>query len=389
LKPWVVVAADFVKTGGMDRANYALAKRLAERGVETHLVGYTAADTLLAHDRIRFHRVPKLLNSYLAGEPLLDRCGRAWAARLGVGGGRVVVNGGNCAWNDVNWVHYVHAAAYSPLEGDPGRRSSQATPLLRRMKNRLQLRLALAREKRIVRQARLVIANSRKTATDLRDRLDIPPALVCCVYLGIDSELFHAATHEERARARFELDWPSERPLVLFVGGLGDHRKGFDTLFNAWRRLRADPSWDAELVVVGAGAEAASWRRRAADHDIMPSIRFLGSRNDVPRLLAACDVMVAPTRYESYGLAVQEALCCGLPSLVTRDAGIAEQYPPSLQQLLLNDPNDDVELAERLKRWRVQPALFRSELEALAAKLRSHTWDNMADEFISLVEEQQ
>lgn len=388
VKSCVLVAADFVKTGGMDRANYALAQSLAERGVETHLVGYNAASSLLADDRIIFHRVPKLLNSYLAAEPLLDRFGRTWAARVGTVGGRVIVNGGNCAWGDVNWVHYVHAA-YARLLADQAGASAHAARLLARVKNRIHLRLSLVREKRSVRRARLVIADSRKTARDLVQRLGISPSRIACVYYGIDNELFQPPAPDDRVRARLELGWPIERPVVLFVGALGDRRKGFDTLFNAWHRLCADPSWDAELAVVGAGAEMVDWRKRAADEGMTARVRFLGRRNDVPRLLAACDALVAPTRYEAYGLAVHEALCCGLPSFVTQGAGIAERYPPSLQQLLLKDPNDDAELAERLKAWRLRPAVYKSELTALAAKLRTRTWEDMADELIAIVEERQ
>ena len=49
----------------------------------------------------------------MLGDPLLDRAGRAVARRLAGEGARVVVNGGNCRWFDVTWVHYCHAA-YAP-----------------------------------------------------------------------------------------------------------------------------------------------------------------------------------------------------------------------------------------------------------------------------------
>ena len=107
---YALVSGDFVKTGGMDRANYALASYLARRGHPVHLVAHRADDDLMGQGPVAFHRVPKPLGSYLLAEPLLDRAGRRWAARVASAGGRVVVNGGNCAWGDVNWVHYVHAA---------------------------------------------------------------------------------------------------------------------------------------------------------------------------------------------------------------------------------------------------------------------------------------
>src|SRR4051794_13893520 len=92
--PFALVSGDFVKTGGMDRANHALAAHLLDRGQEVHLVAYRAAADLLEKPGAVFHRVPKPLNSYLLGHEVLSRYGRRLAARVAGVGGRVVVNGG-------------------------------------------------------------------------------------------------------------------------------------------------------------------------------------------------------------------------------------------------------------------------------------------------------
>src|SRR5262245_19050549 len=93
ITPYVLVSGDFVTTGGMDRANYALAAYLARRGTPVHLVTHRAAAELAALPAVRVHRVAKPAGSYLLGGLLLDRAGRRWAARAG---GRTVVNAGNC-----------------------------------------------------------------------------------------------------------------------------------------------------------------------------------------------------------------------------------------------------------------------------------------------------
>jgi len=109
--PRLIVTGDFVRTGGMDRANYALAHYLARRGHDVHLVAHGVDGNLLAAGRVTFHRVSKLARSYALSAPLLARAGRRVAREVAAeADGRVIVNGGNCAWGDVNWVHYVHAA---------------------------------------------------------------------------------------------------------------------------------------------------------------------------------------------------------------------------------------------------------------------------------------
>ena len=98
----------------------------------------------------------------------------------------------------------------------------------------------------------------------------------------------------------------------------------------------------------------------------------------MPDVLRAVDALVAPTRYEAYGLGVHEALCCGLPAFVSGSAGVAERYPPELADLLLPDPEDVGGLAERLRQWRDHSGAYLPALDRLSLQLRACTWDDMA-----------
>jgi glycosyltransferase involved in cell wall biosynthesis len=371
---YVLVSGDFVKTGGMDRANFALASYLVGRGHEVHLVSHRVDADLLGRPNAVFHRVPKPLNSYLLAEPFLSKYGLRQARRLAAKGARVVVNGGNCPWGDINWVHYVHAA-WSPRPG---------AGLLRRAKLAYSHRSALAAERASLRRARVVVANSEQTRAVLIDRLGLPPERVHTVYYGIDPVRFRPATDAERTAARATLGWNDNRPSLAFVGALGDLRKGLDTLLAAWRRLVADRGWDARLAVVGTGSTLARLREEAGD--LGGSVEFLGFRRDVPEVLRACDALVSPTRYEAYGLNVHEALCCGLPALVSRSAGVAERYPADLHDLLIPDPADPADLAARLRLWRDDRNRFLSAAAALSDSLRAYTWDDMAARFLGVVD---
>ena len=103
----------------------------------------------------------------------------------------------------------------------------------------------------------------------------------------------------------------------------------------------------------------------------------------MPTVFAGCDLLIHPARYEAYGLAVHEALCRGLPALVSAKAGVAERYPEDLGQLLLQDPENVNELIERLSAWRDDEGLTERVAE-FAARLRSRTWDHMAREIVEL-----
>ncbi|HLL48166.1 MAG TPA: glycosyltransferase, partial [Longimicrobiaceae bacterium] len=106
----------------------------------------------------------------------------------------------------------------------------------------------------------------------------------------------------------------------------------------------------------------------------------------VPELLAAADLLVSPVRYEAYGLNVQEALCRGLPVVVSGRAGIAERFEADLADMVLPDPEDAAELARRLARWRAAGEEWKRRVQPLGAVLRRRTWREMAHEIVERVE---
>ena len=373
---WLLVSGDFVKSGGMDRANYALAAYLAGRGDDLHLVAFRAAEDLLALPNVTLHAVSKPLKSYLLAAPLLDRAGRRWGAKIAGQGGRVVVNGGNCLFGDVNWVHHVHASDAPQAFGGP----------LRRMKMNWVYRRWVADERAAVARARLVLTTCEKNRRDLVERVGVPDGKIRTVYYGIDTEAFRPAEADERLALRDRLGWPRDRPVLTFVGSLASRRKGFDVLFDAWRSCASDPGWDAELAVVGGGAELPDWKARASAEGLDRSIHFLGFRRDVPDLMRASDGHCLPSRYEGYSLVTQEALACGIPAFVTRASGIAERYPADLAELLIDDPEDSAVLASRLRGWRSRRSALRDLVAPFSREIRSLSWGGMAARMVEAVE---
>ena len=375
MTPWLLVAGDFAPLGGMDAANHALARYLAARG-EVHLVTHRVWPDLTALPNVTVHRAWRPFNRHALGTALLSCAGRRVWRGLRPRGAHVVVNGGNCCVPGANWVHYLHAAYAPTTAGSVGRR----------VKSALTYRRDLADERRALRAARVVICNSRRTRADVIERVGIAESRVHVVYYGSDPERLAPVRAAKRAAAKATLFRAADRPLVGFVGALGDRRKAFDTVFAAWTILCRRADWDADLVVVGSGAELPRWRERAAEEGLRDRIRFAGFRDDVPELMAAFDAVVHPARYEAYGLSVHEALCRGIPALVSASAGVAERYPPELGELLIGDPDDAGEVSDRLLFWRRNSIRFREAVMPLSALLLARTWDVMAEQLATLVE---
>ncbi|GAA4864436.1 glycosyltransferase [Actinomycetospora straminea] len=149
------------------------------------------------------------------------------------------------------------------------------------------------------------IAVSRHTA-DIMLSWGIPASKVTVVPNGIDSaELRFSA--RRRAEVRAELGIGPATPLVAGCGRLVSGKR-FEVLLEAVAKYRTH-----EALLIGSGPAEGELRRAAGELGIADRVHFTGEVSDVPGLLSAADVLASPSAEETYGLAIIEALACGLP----------------------------------------------------------------------------
>jgi glycosyltransferase involved in cell wall biosynthesis len=119
-------------------------------------------------------------------------------------------------------------------------------------------------------------------------------------------------------RASFGVD--DDRPIVLFAAKF-QRRKRPDDLLSAAARLNRE-CVAFHLVMVGSG-EMEPELRALAQHFGLSNVNFAGFVNQVtlPRVYAACDVFALPSENEPWGLAVNEAMCAGLPIIASSEIG--------------------------------------------------------------------
>lgn len=166
-----------------------------------------------------------------------------------------------------------------------------------------------------------------------------------------------------RAAIRAEFGTPAATPVVLALGSLV-RRKGYDILIDALGRATER---DLEVWIGGAGAERESLEEaaRALAH---PRVRFLGRRDDVPDLLAACDLFVMPSRAEGLGVAALEAMTAGKAVVASRVGGLGEIVLEQRTGLLV-PPEDPAALAAALDALIADPARRASLGEAGRARV--------------------
>jgi glycosyltransferase involved in cell wall biosynthesis len=133
--------------------------------------------------------------------------------------------------------------------------------------------------------------------------------------------------------ARAELGVPDGAELILALGRL--HRnKAFDVLIRALACLP-----DAHVVIAGEGPERAALADLARAEGVSGRVHMPGWREDTAALLAACDVLVCPSRHEPLGNVVIEGWSAGMPVVAAAAMGPVELILPGCDGLLV--PTDD------------------------------------------------
>lgn len=197
-------------------------------------------------------------------------------------------------------------------------------------------------------------------------RWGVAPDRVVIVPNGLDLAAL-AFDAQQRRAVRTGLGIADGVQVVGAVGRLHPGKR-FDELLTA---LAPTLGADRRLLVVGEGSERAALTALAADHGVADHVHLVGVRPVLP-YLSAMDVLASPSRFETFGLAVLEALAAGLPVAYRRCPAL-EELPAPLARAVRIGTDDDLATAVatalgRAGRDRACPAELRAlDIAAVAA----------------------
>ncbi len=233
---------------------------------------------------------------------------------------------------------------------------------------------------RVLRGARLVIANSQNTASILARDWRLPASRVQVLHPGVDVQRFCPAPRDEAFRA--QLGWTG-RQVILTVGRL-QLRKGHDRLIAALAQVRKHHP-NVLYAICGDGEERPTLERLIAEHRLQAHVQLLGEVADdrLRQCYQQCDLFALPNRtvgqdIEGFGMVLLEAQACGKPVLAGDSGGTRETLQPGITGWIV-----DCAQVDALRRALVEAFADAARLETMGAAARQWVvehfdWDVLA-----------
>ncbi len=225
-----------------------------------------------------------------------------------------------------------------------------------------------------------LVGNSRAVVEFYRG-LGVPDDRLEMIYSGIADE---PAPTVDRAAVLAELGFPADAILILFAGRLAAQKRVGDLLKTLDLLQQIQP--DLRTAIAGDGPLRGELETLAGHYDLVEKVRFLGHRDDVPRLMSAADLVVLPSEYEGLPNVVLEAMNMGKPVVATAAPGTTEVVVDG-ETGLLTPINDAPNMARAVRALIRDPERSRTMGEAGRARVRAaFTADAMVARFADLYE---
>lgn len=193
---------------------------------------------------------------------------------------------------------------------------------------------------------------------------------------GIDLELFDGCTNKF---SQLSLKAKRGEKVILYVGRL-DSVKGVKYLIEAIKILRDRGLRNMKLLIIGDGAERRSLERLVGKRNLKDCVAFVGKvpHDEIPAYMASADVFVLPSLSEGFPIVALEAMAMGLPIIATKVGGLLEIIKDEENGFLV-EPRNPVEIAEKCTLLLTNDDLRTSISRNNREKAKDYSWEKVIE----------
>ncbi len=231
-----------------------------------------------------------------------------------------------------------------------------------------------------------MIAVSESTKKDLRDLFNAPSKKISVVYEGVKIEKIQVKNTGVDSLKKFNIG----TKYIFFVGTI-EPRKNVVTLLHAYKKfLDADAKYpkvkfsDYKLVLAGGkGYKHEAVFEAIKELKLSKQVKYLGyvTHNQKIELMKRAACFAFPSSYEGFGLPVMEAMALGTPVVTSNISSLPEIVGTAA---LLVDPENELSIAEALKKLIADPALQDKLAKKGIAQAKKFSWRTAAEETLKV-----
>jgi len=248
-------------------------------------------------------------------------------------------------------------------------------------------------EKKGITDSRLkkIMPVSSLAAAELTDRYPSINSKVQVNHPGVALELFDKYDRDQcrtEIRARHGLD-PDDM-VGLFVG-MNFEVKGLDYVLDGYARIKQQSSETEahgrklKLLVVGRDDER-QYKALAQKADIDQQVIFAGATSEVVPYYLASDFFMMPSRYDTFGLVVLEAMAAGLPVIISENVGARDVVDHGSHGFILPPAPSPGDMAAAIIDITDQKMLKNASRQC-RARAEQYSWDKLADTLAGIYHE--
>lgn len=367
-----IVTHKFVKGEGQGRVNYEIAKKAINQNNKTILIASEIDENLKKNENIT-HKIidVKKWPTDLIKNLIFAYKSSKWLKKNKEQYDILIANGFiTFCPSEINQVHFVHSS-WIKSQFHPFKIKKSFYGLYQWIYNRLNSYL----EKKSFNKSKIIVAVSNKVKNELI-QIGVAKEKIKIILNGVDTNEFFP----KKVNRKY-LKIPDKVPLALFIGDIKTKRKNLDTVLKA---LKYVPNLN--LIVVG-DTKNSPYIRLTEKLKLTKKVHFLGYRKDVSNIMQAVDFFVFPSRYETAGLVVLEAMASGLPIITAKTVGCSEIITPECG-IILGNPNDIKALAKTMNELMNNIKKRKSMGKAARKIAERYTWNIMAKKYINLFQKQ-
>jgi UDP-glucose:(heptosyl)LPS alpha-1,3-glucosyltransferase len=217
----------------------------------------------------------------------------------------------------------------------------------KKKKFRDRVYLWMERERYKKENYRKIIANSNMVKQELMEYYNVPDEDIVVIYNGVDLQAFHPSNREKyNEELREEFNVPKDDILILYVGS-GYRRKGVEFIIRSAELVKKKKPRGCKYLIVGREKYRKRYERLALELGVEEDIIFAGKQSNIEKFYGAADIFLFPTLYDPFPNVCLEAMASGVPVITSKFAGASEIMKDCKDGIILENPRDVEEIANK------------------------------------------